>query len=113
MAKPPYNRSECVIQRQDIYPVPRTEIDVKRYTCPKGTSWIVDDLYTVNNKSFSQAATLLFGTDEEAIKHLFSNGTHHQFNQVGLLCAILGVYFFFACLAASPRIASGLVVPML
>ncbi|XP_076815151.1 chloride channel protein C-like [Clavelina lepadiformis] len=112
---PPYNRSECLIGGQVIpgFLVPRTEHEVQRFTCHEGVSWKVDGLYTVNNQSFNQAATLLFGSGSEAIRRLFSKGTHNQLNSFGILCSILAVYAAFACFAANRWLSCGLVVPML
>jgi len=58
------------------------------------------------------AATLLFVTGEQAIRHLFSNGTHQQFD-VGVLLVVLVIYYILSCWTAGTSIASGLVVPML
>ena len=58
------------------------------------------------------AATLLFGTGEQAIHHLFSRNTHLELNY-GPLFAVLVYYFIMACWASGTSISSGLVVPML
>jgi chloride channel 7 len=61
---------------------------------------------------FSQAATLLCSSGDDAIKHLFSRGTFHEF-ELPALGVFLAIYFPLACWAAGAAISSGLVVPML
>ncbi|XP_076814080.1 chloride channel protein C-like [Clavelina lepadiformis] len=105
------DRKECLTVEQDAFRPPRTEDTVKRYTCPEGAVWNSGE-YSVNNKSYNQAATLFFVTGEQAIKHLFSNGTHKEFD-VTVLIVVLVFYYLLACWAAGTAISSGLVVPML
>jgi chloride channel 7 len=62
--------------------------------------------------SYSESATLLFGTGEQAVYHLFSKHTHKQFSYSSMATMLL-VYFVMACWAAGTSIASGVVVPML
>jgi chloride channel 7 len=106
-----------------------TESTVFNYTCPTNESYRVSNYYhnvsafdccskhgklcsTYNNGSFSQVATLMFATGEDAVKHLFSRQTQKEFT-FGSLFAVLVVYFFLSCWCAGTFIASGLVVPML
>nr|XP_009858717.1 chloride channel protein C-like [Ciona intestinalis] len=108
---PRHDGPQCLTVAMEDYRAPRTEPDVERYVCPVGLSFI-DGNKTLNNQSYNEAATLLFVTGEQAIKHLFSNGTHRQF-QVGVLITVLVIYYVLACWAAGTSISSGLVVPML
>lgn len=87
--------------------VGKTEISVSNYTCPPGVS-----NSTFSNETFNQVATLLFGTGEEAIHHLFSRETHWEFT-CGPLLTVLAFYFILACWSCGPSISAGLVVPML
>lgn len=59
-----------------------------------------------------QAATLLFGTGEEVIHHLFSRGTPLELGY-GPLLSVLVLYWSLSCWSAGTFISSGLVVPML
>ncbi|XP_078688574.1 chloride channel protein C-like isoform X1 [Branchiostoma floridae x Branchiostoma belcheri] len=88
-----------------------TENDVSLYTCPPGVVTRFDNNSLTTNKTFNQVATLMFVTGEEAIHHLFSRETHHEFSY-GPLFSVLAIYFFLACWTAGSAISSGLVVPM-
>ena len=68
--------------------------------------------YLISNFHFVTVATLLFGTGESAIHHLFSRNTHLEFDYPAL-CTVLAIYFPLACWTAGVAISSGLVVPML
>ncbi|PIK45697.1 hypothetical protein BSL78_17446 [Apostichopus japonicus] len=81
-----------------------TEKSVSYYTCPQTNSDY--------NKTFSQVATLLFVTGEEAIHHLFSRETHWEFTYLPLFTVLI-FYFILACWSCGPSISAGLVVPML
>nr|XP_039274350.1 chloride transport protein 6-like [Styela clava] len=102
---------ECLTVTLDDNIPPRTEDSVERYTCSKGYYWEAEDV-TVSNKSYNEVATLLFVTGEQAIRHLFSRGTHHEFS-IPSLITVLVFYYFLACWAAGTSMSSGLVVPML
>ena len=64
------------------------------------------------DEMFISVATLMFGTGENAIHHLFSRNTHLEFDYPALL-TVLPIYFLLACWAAGTSISSGIVVPML
>jgi len=101
----------CEIVALEDERAPRTEQTVQRYLCHEGKSCNVEG-FNFTSSTYSAAATLTFGPGEEAIKHLFSIGTHEQFG-CGTLAAFLVLYYFLACWAAGTSISSGLVVPML
>ncbi|XP_071958229.1 chloride channel protein C-like isoform X2 [Antedon mediterranea] len=93
-------------------PAGSTEKEVSYYTCTRGIVVKEGENITFSNDTFSQVATLLFVTGEEAIHHLFSRETHWEFT-FGPLFTVLIFYFFMACWSCGPSISSGLVVPML
>lgn len=89
----------------------RMEIDLVEYTCK------FTDTPTGNNTfhrqgSYSESATLFFGTGEQAVYHLFSKHTHNQFSYAAM-SSMLVIYFVMACWSAGTHMSSGLVVPML
>ena len=57
-------------------------------------------------------ASLLFGTAEAAVKHLFTRNTHEMFGYPSLVVALL-FYFFFVCWSCGTSVANGILVPML
>ena len=57
-------------------------------------------------------ATLLFGTGEQAVRHLFSRNTHLQFTYAALFTC-LAYYYIVACWSTGTAMSTGLVVPML
>lgn len=57
-------------------------------------------------------ATLMFGTLEETVEHLFSRDTHLEFGYTSLLVA-LPFYFVMICWATGTSVACGALVPML
>ena len=63
-------------------------------------------------KAYNELATLMSVTGEDAIRHLFSRGTHREFGYAALL-TMLFVYFVGAAVTAGSAIASGVFVPML
>ena len=92
----------------------RTEINMVAYTCSIHDKEITIDNETLIHRtgSYSESATLFFGTGEQAVYHLFSKHTHLQFSYASM-ATMLFVYFFMACWSAGTYISSGLVVPML
>lgn len=89
----------------------KTEIDLVSYTCPlKDTN--LGNGTTHRKGSYSESATLFFGTGEQAVYHLFSKHTHKQFSYAAM-STMLVIHFFMACWSAGTYISSGLVVPML
>ena len=87
------------------------EASVVYFTCPND-KFHMDNGSTLLNGSFSQAASLYFGTGEGAIHHLFSRNTHLQFDYLPLI-SMMVFYFVMACWAAGTYISSGMVVPMI
>merc|ERR1719309_1143501 len=85
--------------------------NVEHYTCPWSKT-VLDNGTQIINGSYSEAATLFFGTGENAIQQLFSRNTHLEFSY-GPLFTFLLIYFLLACWASGTNISCGLVVPML
>ncbi|XP_041376140.1 chloride channel protein C-like [Gigantopelta aegis] len=84
---------------------------VMKYTCNPGTSWRVNET-TYTNGTYNELASLLFGTLETSVKHLFSRDTQFQFGFPTLFTAL--PYFFFAvCWSSGTSISCGMLVPML
>jgi len=112
----PTEKPQCTKLAMEDYRAPRTEDTVKVYVnCPAGVSvtrGVGEEEIMINNQTYNEAATLLFVTGEQAIKHLFSNGTHGEFD-IPSLITVLIIYYILACWAAGTAISSGLVVPML
>ncbi|CAB4064747.1 unnamed protein product [Lepeophtheirus salmonis] len=95
----------------------RTEINVVSYTCNLEDTPIYSDSSENGTQihrrgSYSESATLFFGTGEQAVYHLFSKHTHKQFSYASM-STMLVIYFLVACWSAGTHISSGLVVPML
>ena len=63
-------------------------------------------------RRYNELATLAHVTGEDAIRHLFSRGTHLEFGY-GALATFYLLYSTFAALAAGSCISSGLLVPFL
>lgn len=91
----------------------RVELNLNKYTCSY-TDTPINDNNTQFHRigSYSESATLFFGTGEQAVYHLFSKHTHKQFSYASM-ATMLVVYFFMGCWSAGTSISSGLVVPML
>ncbi|XP_065836634.1 chloride channel protein C-like [Oscarella lobularis] len=106
----PKNLSPRCLNSPSTTPL-HTESNVYYYTCPKGIFFNVNGSI-VSNGSFSEVATLLFVTGEEAIKHLFSRQTQLEFGAASLITVLI-IYFILSCWTAGTFISSGLVVPML
>ncbi len=97
--------------------VSNTEVNLKFYTCLHAEYTVADDVTngSVNiqlNGSFSELATLFYGTGEQAVYHLYSKNTHQQFGYVSL-ATMLVIHFLMACWAAGTYMSCGIVVPML
>ncbi len=93
----------------------RTELNLVAYTCPLEDAAVGGNDTSVlvhRTGSYSESATLFFGTGEQAVYHLFSKHTHRQFSYASM-ATMLVIYFFMACWSAGTYISSGLVVPML
>lgn len=63
-------------------------------------------------RSYNELATLMSVTGEDAIRHLFSRGTHVEFGYSALLIMLV-FYFLGAAWTAGSAISSGVFVPML
>ncbi|KDD74684.1 voltage gated chloride channel protein [Helicosporidium sp. ATCC 50920] len=63
-------------------------------------------------KAYNELATLASVTGEDAIRHLFTRGTHREFGYASLL-AMLSLYFVGAAWTGGSAISSGVFVPML
>ncbi|XP_021349957.1 chloride channel protein C-like isoform X2 [Mizuhopecten yessoensis] len=88
------------------------EGSVVKYTCFEGQTW-KDDQYTwKTNGTYNEMATLMFGTLENAVKHLFSRDTHLQFGFASLLSTLV-IYFIMICWATGTSVSCGALVPML
>ena len=91
----------------------RMELNLVAYTCKYTDTPLNDNLTEFHRKgSYSESATLFFGTGEQAVYHLFSKHTHKQFSYAAMSTMLI-VYFFMGCWSAGTSISSGLVVPML
>ena len=95
-----------------------TEVNIKFYTClleeqnissfgENGTFRTI-----LRNGSFSEAATLFYGTGEQAVYHLYSKNTHHQFSYTSMI-VMLVINFILSCYTAGTFLSCGIVVPML
>ncbi|KAK2076390.1 hypothetical protein QBZ16_000915 [Prototheca wickerhamii] len=62
--------------------------------------------------SYNELATIMSVQGEDAIRHLFSRGTHREFGYAALL-VMLVYYFLGAAWTAGSAISSGVFVPML
>ena len=92
-----------------------TEVNVKFYDCPSG-EYFMDSFNgsskMLRNGTFSESATLFYGTGEQAVYHLFSKNTHKQFGYTSM-AVMLVIYFVLSCWSAGAYISCGIVVPML
>lgn len=92
-----------------------TEVNVKFYTCyveDYKLSGENGSYRILRNGSYSESATLFYGTGEQAVYHLYSKNTHRQFSYTSMACMLV-IYFFLSCYAAGTYISCGIVVPML
>ncbi|KAF8790282.1 Chloride channel protein A like protein [Argiope bruennichi] len=87
----------------------RVEKSVESYNCFINKTGNIPKKIMYNT-SYNEAATLLYLTGDRAIHHLFSRGTHLEFNFLSLL-VVLPCYFILACWAAGTSISSGVVIP--
>ncbi|KAK7115171.1 chloride channel protein C-like isoform X2 [Littorina saxatilis] len=83
----------------------------KDYTCAKGQVWHTNTTWYTNS-TYNELASLLFGTTESAVKHLFAPDMHTMFGYASLAVGLV-FYFFFVCWACGTSVASGILVPML
>ena len=91
------------------------EVNLKFYTCNIQDETISGDNGTykiLRNGSFSEAATLFYGTGEQAVYHLYSKNTHHQFSYTSMLVMLI-INFLLSCYTAGTFLSCGIVVPML
>lgn len=88
------------------------EPTVVRYTCFEGEVWQENQYTRKTNGTYNEMATLMFGTLENAVKHLFSRDTHLQFGFASL-CSTLAIYFVMICWATGTSVSCGALVPML
>lgn len=95
----------------DSKTIMHVESSVVRYQCPKGEYNQTGSVWLTNG-SYNEVATLFFLTGEDAVKHLFSRGTHLQFDLVSLATVCI-LYFFFVCWATGTAVSGGMLVPML
>ena len=97
----------------DVVNDSRMELNLVSYTC-KYTDVPLNENRTTFHRtgSYSESATLFFGTGEQAVYHLFSKHTHKQFSYASM-GTMLVIYFFMTNWSAGTSISSGLVVPML
>ena len=61
----------------------------------------------LRNGSYSESATLFYGTGEQAVYHLYSKNTHRQFSYMSM-ATMLVLYFFLSCWSAGTYISCGL-----
>lgn len=66
----------------------------------------------LRNGSFSEAATLFYGTGEQAVYHLYSKNTHKQFSYTAMIIMLI-INFLLSCYTAGTFLSCGIVVPML
>ncbi|KAK6185139.1 hypothetical protein SNE40_007435 [Patella caerulea] len=90
----------------------QVESDVMQYTCPKGVDWNNNGTSYHTNRTYNELASLLYGTTETAVRHLFSRTTHLQFGYATLFTA-LPYFFFMVCWSSGTSVSSGILVPML
>ncbi|KAI7836469.1 hypothetical protein COHA_009686 [Chlorella ohadii] len=63
-------------------------------------------------KAYNELATLMSVPGEDAIRHLFSRGTHREFGYAAIIVMLI-FYFLGAAWTAGSAISSGVFVPML
>ena len=92
-----------------------TEVNIQFYTYNMTEYRVQDNNGTVRvyrNGSYSELATLFYGTGEQAVYHLYSKNTHKQFGYTSM-AAMLVIYFVMSCWSAGTYLSCGIVVPML
>ena len=92
-----------------------TEVNIQFYTYNMTEHRVHDNNGTVRvyrNGSYSELATLFYGTGEQAVYHLYSKNTHKQFGYTSM-AAMLVIYFVMSCWSAGTYLSCGIVVPML
>ncbi|XP_071176665.1 chloride channel protein C-like isoform X2 [Mytilus edulis] len=88
------------------------EHNVRKYTCPDCKDWQESETTWKTNCTYNEMATLMFGTLEQAVEHLFSRDTHLEFGYGSLLTALV-FYFIMICWATGTSVSCGALVPML
>ena len=91
------------------------EVNLKLYTCTYTETNITDEngAYRIlRNGSYSEAATLFYGTGEQAVYHLYSKNTHKQFSYTAMVIMLI-INFLLSCYTAGTFLSCGIVVPML
>lgn len=68
--------------------------------------------FTCENGQYNDFATLIFSSQTNGLKHMFSRGTYNEFSVTSLVCFIV-VYFFISAYVAGSALSSGLMVPFL
>jgi len=92
-----------------------TEVNIQFYIYNMSETRVSDSNGTVwihRNGSYSELATLFYGTGEQAVYHLYSKNTHTQFGYMSMACMLV-IYFVMSCWSAGTYISCGIVVPML
>ena len=91
------------------------EVNLKFYTCVIEDQILSGENGThkiLRNGSFSEAATLFYGTGEQAVYHLYSKNTHKQFSYTAMIIMLI-INFLLSCYTAGTFLSCGIVVPML
>ena len=91
------------------------EVNLKFYTCQTKDYNITGEHPShryLRNGSYSEAATLFYGTGEQAVYHLYSKNTHKQFSYTAMVVMLI-INFFLSCYTAGTFLSCGIVVPML
>ena len=91
------------------------EVNLKFYTCNIEDQILSGENGThriLRNGSFSEAATLFYGTGEQAVYHLYSKNTHKQFSYTAMVIMLV-INFLLSCYTAGTFLSCGIVVPML
>ena len=86
------------------------EVNLKFYTCVSQDHIVSGENGTyevLRNGSYSESATLFYGTGEQAVYHLYSKNTHRQFSYTSM-ATMLFIYFFLSCWSAGTYISCGL-----
>ena len=86
------------------------EVNLKFYTCHSEDHIVTGDdgsFQVLRNGSYSESATLLYGTGEQAVYHLYSKNTHKQFSYTSM-ATMLVIYFFLSCYTAGTYLSCGL-----
>ena len=85
--------------------------DLVNLSIPK-TSVLISANRILRNGSFSEAATLFYGTGEQAVYHLYTKNTHKQFSYSAMIIMLI-INFLLSCYTAGTFLSCGIVVPML